>query len=332
MNIWVPKFKILEPKSEIKVSCGFCGEYQLHARRPNGTIRASTPWFSNLITDAGRDFMSSSPTSNKVNWCAVGTGTVPPEGSQTSLQTLVATTTTSQGISSTKNISVLPYSISIAFTYRFALNAVIGDMTEVGVGWSSTGQVANFTLFSRELIRDINGDPVAFTVLSGEQLDVVYRITQYIPDQDFTGTVDITGSGTHDYIARAEDIDGSAWLFSLATLHGTGPRTASSSGAFSGNIGTIFTSPTGSSSGGGGMFITGAYIPGSYYRDVASDYGLTQGNFAGGIRSARWNLSGVNGNNRFFQYQYTPTIDKTATKTLRLIVRISHEYLAGPLP
>ena len=331
MNIWVPKFKILEPKSEIKVSCGFCGEYQLHARRPDGTIRASTPWFSNLILNSGREFMSTNPSSSKINWCAVGTGTVPPEGSQTSLQTLAATTTSLQATSTVKNTTVLPYSIATNYTYRFALNAVIGDMTEVGVGWSLTSQLANLTLFSRELIRDINGDPVAFTVLSGEQLDVVYRLTQYMPDQDFTGTVDITGSGTHDYIARANSIN-SRWTMSLTTLNGTGNRTSSFAQAYSGNIGTIFSSPTGSVSNGGGMGIIGSYVPGSYYRDVQSNWGLTAGNFGGGFRSVVFNLSGANSTNRDFQFQYTPTINKTASKTLQIIVRIAHEYLAGPLP
>lgn len=334
MNIWVPKFKILEPKAEIKVSCGFRGRYQLHARRLDGTVRASTPWFSNLILNSGKNHMSSNPTQDKVNWCAIGTGTVAPDVAQTSLESLSATTTTLQVASFPKNTSVLPYTQTWTLTYRFAFGAVVGNMTEVGVGWSSNGTLANLTLFSRELIRDAIGDPTSFTVLADEQLDVVYEVVQFIPDGDVTGTIDITGSGTHDFIARAADIDGSSWLASNTSLYGTGPRISSAATAYSGAIGDIFNNPGGTSSNGGSgtMALSGAYIPDSYYRNVAATWALNNANYGGGIGTTVWNLSGANSVNRHFQFGFTPNILKDATKTLQLVVQVSHAFDGLPPP
>ena len=326
MNIWVPKFKILEPKAEIKVSCGFRGEYQLHARRPNGTIRASTPWFSNLILDSGRNFMSTNASSSKISWCVIGTGTSAPNVLQTGLDALSASTSATQTSVVTKNTTVSPYTLEVVNTYRFAYGAVVGNMTEVGVGWGAT------TLFSRELIRDALGDPTSFTVLADEQLDVAYRLTQFIPLTDVVGTIDITGSGTHDYVARPSWWD-FHWTWSSPLLHGTGPRPSSLGVAFSGGIGaTIFDPPTGTSAFGGGMSTVGSYVPDSYYRDVQCTWGLTQANYAGGIGAVEYNLSGTQGPNRDFAFGLTPKVMKTETNTLQVIVRIAHVYDGLPPP
>ena len=326
MNIWVPKFKILEPKSEIKVSCGFRGEYQLHARRPDGLVRASTPWFSNLILDAGFNRLGSSPGQSQINHCVVGTGTTAPTRAQTSLEALVASTTSLTALEQTVNSSVLPYYLNWLGSYRFALGAATGNLTEVGVGWGTS------TLFSRELIRDVNGDPTSFTVLADEQLDVLYRIRCYMPEGDVVGTISVTGSGTHDFVARANRIQAvGTWAFAGPTLYGLGPRPSSSATAWSGPIGTIFENPSGTTTNGNGlMSYSGGYVADTFTRNVSATWGLNNANYAGGIGATTWNLSGANSYNRHFQFGFTPNIVKDNTQTLELIVSISHAYADPP--
>lgn len=313
MNIWVPKFKIVEPKSEITATFGIHGRFKLRAVRPDGAVRAETPWFSNMILDAGLNRLGT--TSSAITLCAVGTGTLEPTRAQTQLQTFVASTFTTQS-EANNTITVSPYGARKVLTYRFALGAVVGNMTEVGVGWADT------TLFSRELIRDSEGVPTAFTVLADEQLDATYEITAYPPLVDVVADIEITGSGTHTTTMRARNVHSSTngWthLANKGVVNLAMVVNVNATGVFSGGLGTITSNPTGTQSNGTSMS-SAAYGDGSYFRDYTIQWGLNNGNFAGGIPCASWTAT----QGHSWQVGFDPVILKNNEKILTLNFRHS---------
>src|SRR5690606_10621883 len=60
---------------------------------------------------------------------------------------------------------------------------------------------ANGLLFSRELIRDSNGNPAAFPISSDEQLQVTYELRLYPNLADVPATVTV-GASSYDTITR----------------------------------------------------------------------------------------------------------------------------------
>ena len=315
MNIWVPKFKILDPKSDITASFGIHGRFKLLAMRPDGAVRAETPWFSNMILDAGLNRLGT--TVSAAGFCVVGTGTSEPALAQTQLETFVASTSTLQA-NSANTIATSPFGARKVNTYRFALGAVVGNMTEVGVGWTAT------TLFSRELIRDSEGVPTSFTVLVDEQLDVVYEVTVYPPLVDVVAAIEITGSGIHTTTLRAKNAasTGGGWAMgsfsNFVSLEI--PINTSATRVYNGLVGPITGQPAGSGATPSNMG-NSAYGNNSFFRDSFIQWGLNNGNVAGGILSADWSAMGHS-----WQVGFDPVIAKNNEKVFTMNIRhsISH--------
>ena len=122
-KIWIPKCKIIEPREALKIPVGICGRFKIEAIRPDGRRRLLADWFPNLITDAGLNLIGTSSA-----WLAavrVGTGSTTPNVSDTSMQSLVAGTTTLQAFTSSA-ASVPPYAGLATITRRFAAGVAAG--------------------------------------------------------------------------------------------------------------------------------------------------------------------------------------------------------------
>lgn len=186
---------------------GFAGIFTLDAHKVDeygnivSTRRLAGP-FKNLITDQGLNRMGANDSF--IAYCQVGSGNTPPANTDTGLEAFVAGVqyNTGAGSSFTRSAQATPpYYAWDRLKYRFAAGVAEGNLSEVGVGWASSGS----TLFSRALIVDSGGNPITITVLSDEVLDVTYEFRVYPPTTDVTGTITISGDD-YDYTLRAGNV------------------------------------------------------------------------------------------------------------------------------
>ena len=302
-------------EGEAGTKLGVQGLYRCVVRRRDGSIKQDTGWFSNLILNQGLNRLGTGGGGTR---CEIGTGTAAPEVTQAALVSLSAGTTTVQ-TETMSNSGAPDYFASVTRTFRFALGALNGNFSEVGVGWAAA------TLFSRALILDGGGAPTTITVLADEQLDVSYQLRFFTSLEDTTGSLVISGT-THDTIVRRADaavstpesgVGGGNALGAAVNAIGTGTQDRL---IYNGTLGSVTASPSGTAAAGFGTPSQLTYSNNSLLRETTINYGLSEGNLAGGIRSVRFVCSqfGIR-----FQQQFTPAIDKTNLKTLALTWRVS---------
>lgn len=290
------------------------GFFKLEAVKLDGTRRPLTGWFPNLITDAGLNRIG---TGSYINACHVGTNNTAPANANTSLAGYLAGTTTV--VADTNGAqSAAPYYGWRRKTFRFGIGAAAGNLSEVGVA-TAAANGGSTILFSRALILDEFGDPTTITVLSDEILDVTYECRLYPMLTDVTQTgVTITGSGTHDITTRAAIVTSSAsWARYIGNVASFDPEGGTTLSARNGTLGAITGGPSGTG-GGSSACYNAAYGNNNLYRDGGANFTLSQGNMAGGISAVQFYTSLGS-----YQVGFSPAIDKTATKTLNLIFRIS---------
>jgi hypothetical protein len=308
-GIWVPRTKIVEV--EHKAACiGMKGRYMLRKVNRWGQTIQETPWFDNLILNAGRNRMG---TGAAIAGAMIGTGTGTPNVTETSLNAQTTyTTTPGTGAGIVSNNSS-PYENTRTYVYRTALGALNGNYSEVGVGWASG------SCFSRALIVDGGGSPTTIPVASDEQLDIVYQLSIFPPLTDFTDTVTITGVGSVGVTGRAGNVNSTTtagWTVSASTVElGT-----NQSGSWaSSTLGAITGGPSGTALGSASSVSNASYTSGSYQRSATLTWGTSAGNNV--------NLDGIavwwNGPGAYFQYKYGTVIPKNNTKTLALNYSIS---------
>lgn len=308
-QIWLPKRELIVELPDARPRA--CGWFKLEAIRPDGRVRPLTGWFPNLITDTGLNRMG---TNSYLVACHVGTNNTAPNVADTALAGYVGGTTTRQAQSEGARATA-PYYGWKRITYRFAAGTATGNIAEVGI--SSQAANPGSVIFSRALVLDEFGVPTTVTVLADEVLDVTYELRLYPPLVDVTGTVVITGSGTHDYTLRAANVTSNLeWGSSIGTVASLTPYGSSHLFIYNGSIGAITSMPSGS--GGSVSCTNNAYSSTSLTRTGYGTFGLNFGNLVGGV-SAVYYVTSLGA----YQYSLTPVIDKTSTKTLVLTNRIS---------
>ena len=297
------------------------GLFKFIVRRADGSIKQETPFSRNLILNQGLNFFGS--TAQYVSFCGVGTSTSPPTATDTALLAGPIYTTTLQASVDTGSGGA-PWYVATSRTFRFALGQLNGNYTEVGVGATQPA------LFSRALITPDGVNPTALPVQSDEQLDVVYQLRYYAPASDVTGSITLAGQ-SYSFTGRAAYVGvfgvssggfgnvlfGASWG-NLA--FGARPFSGSSENyVYAGNIGPVTGEPVGTRATSGTEHVTNSYSAGSYQRSGRINYGLNDGNLAGGIRSMLVHVAGGG----LYQYEFTPNIPKDNTKTLGIDAQVS---------
>lgn len=289
------------------------GRYMLIKRDAWGTEIERTPWFDNIILDSGLNRWG---TGLVIAGAAIGTDSTAPNAAQTGLLAQTTYTTgTGTGNGTVSALGVSPYNNTYTVVYRTVLGQLNGNYYEVGVGWL-TGN-----MFSRALILTGGGVPTSISVTSVQQLDIVYQLSVYPPLTD-TGPTTITISGVdYDVTGRAcqvNTLSGSgspSWNPSLSAAGAIGGTLSFNSFAntYTGTLGAITASPSGTSDP-GGTITADSYANNSLQRTAYATYSLTQANVSGGIKSTRFWWGSLAG----FQYEFNPVIPKDSTKTLVL--------------
>lgn len=309
---------------------GVEGRYKIEAFKSDpltgveipGTRRLAADWFDNLITNNGLDLLGAqASTIAPLVACRVGTGNTTPAFTDIALASPLAGTTTIQA-----NVSgvqgAAPYFGWCRRTWRFGTGAAAGNVAEVSVWNALTGG----TMFSRALILNA-GSPTTITVLSDEQLDVIYEFRIYAATADVAwGPVTISGvsySGNTRHSNVTVGAYGGNWEPGFAgtpqagVIINTGAGNNYCYAYATQTLGAVTGQPTGSVYAMSSVTAS-AYVNGNYYRDHALFWDLNNGNTGTGIGSFR-----ILTNFGAFQASVTPVFAKDATKKLTLNVRVS---------
>lgn len=271
-----------------------------------GTRREPVPTFRNLITNGGLNRMGTAQ--DWLNYCQVGSGSATPSPTDSALASRVAS---HSGLMSVVNVAQpsAPYYLSCTRTFRFEAGVATGNLSEVGIGWDTTG-----ALFSRALILDTAGTPTTITVLADEVLDVTYQFRCYMPTVDTSGSIEL-GGVTYSWIGRASQVTEAgvpyAWMAPKAAILDY----EGFNYLYNGAIGAITTEPAGDRVQGASVS-NSQYSTDSFAREGTITFGLAGGNISGGAKAMAY----VHGIGRY-QIGFTPAIPKDATKVLTLKVR-----------
>jgi hypothetical protein len=258
----------------------------------------------NIVTNVGLDRVGSG--SSFLNECHVGTGTVVPQATDSALEQHVAGTSNRKNASSGRLMEA-PYGGRYQASWEFGLGAVVGNMSEVGIGWSSGG------LFSRALFVDTNGNPTTITVLADEILYVTYRLFNYAPQTDETFTFS-TLSGTWTAVVRPAHLGNGDSDYGWGIRNGL--RGYFHAFAYDGVLGDEFSKPTGVESLNSGGSAK-AYSGGTYHRDAEAHWTLTAANFATGISAFLFRSGGLG----VYQFSVDPPFMKTDADLLSMTFR-----------
>ena len=272
-----------------------------------GTRRVVAPWFPNLILNGGLERFGSA--SDTLERCQVGAGGTAPRPIDTSLGSLVASSTAGY-LPVTGAQSSEPYFGWIRKGYRFAEGTAAGNLSEVGVGWTASGG----GLFSRALILDPGGTPTTISVAADETLDVIYELRIYPPTSDATGTIELDGQ-LHSWTSRASQVTTS----STPTDAHTGVIVnLYPAYAYNGAISTVTGSPAGANTEIGISRVP--YEANSRKISHIVSANLDQGNLSGGIKSLRLGAVVQRG---CYQIEFDPPIPKNNTKVFSLTVEVT---------
>lgn len=277
-----------------------------------------TGWFNNLVLDSGLDRLS---VGSALGLVAVGTGNSTPVVTQTGLDNVLTTTSTAQGSDvPLSNTTVEPYYFGARRTFRFGEGAAAGNLTEVGVGWTSTN------MFNRTLIKDSQGNPTTLTILSDEFLDVIVEIRHY-PQRSFTGGFNLLNKlgdviSTHTVNGVCMISNGS-WYLGKVEVGSSGNFIDIYSGLA--NLSSVTSSPSGT--------IATINTQTTTYpttRSLRSEYTL-------GLNQANFNITSFlipyralcNLNTSIYKFEINPPIPKNNTQIMTITFTLTWDRYTG---
>lgn len=331
----MPSGKIITPdalfvrhryaRNELDVSCPTLsteGYFKMVVRRADGSVRQETPWFKNLILNAGLDrWMGNGQiaTNSLYTSFKVGTNSTPPAANQSTLFAQVATSNDAASAGHTLVFSsAAPWWVGYRVSGRFGAGQLSGQaLTEIGFGWDDTA------CFSRALITPDGTNAGSITVQADESLDVYYEWRVYPNANDATGAIVLNGT-THNFVLRPAHLN-SAGGFGFAQSVASGFWISTFGGLASypdeawgsGSLGVV-------TDGASGAEYTNTfpasppvqpYTNGTYQRTHSRLYGLNELNTPSGDIQVMQIYTARVGT---YQMSFAPKIPKGPTRTLRL--------------
>jgi hypothetical protein len=284
------------------------GFFKIEGSLPDGRRRILADWQPNLITNGGLERWG---TGTPIVYCAVGNGTSTPQVTDSTLGANFVAQHNSVPSGGPGIRGSAPYYGYVTYVYRFTPPGTNKNISEIGVGWGTSGT----NLWSRSLIKDINGTPVTITWLAAETLDVTYqaRVYPFLNDVSYSTTL---AGVTHTGVIRAALVTTSNdWQFYNAVMqfNKRADNTGGGLRGHNGSLGAITAGP-----GGTWFDFTTTTVPAysalSYKRTATVTAGPTVGNLSGGISCLYGMTVGA------WQMSVSPAIAKIADWTLTLNV------------
>lgn len=188
----------------------YAAEFKIIAvNKKTGKERVAADWFQNTITDNGLNAIGQGRT--YMSQCYLGTGSTTPTFADNQMDTLLTRanyifSATTHGANPTT-----PYFGWSQYQYFFPVGTATGNLTEIGVGWQVAYPDPAYLLFSRTLIKNSGGTPIAVTILEDEGVKVLYKVKQYAPVGDNNYVVNISGVDYTFTTRAAATLSASAW-------------------------------------------------------------------------------------------------------------------------
>ena len=191
----------------MNTNIGMTGEFRCVVKKSDGSTKIDTGYQKNLILNQGLDFFGGGNDTNMMEYCVIGSGNSKPVYTQNQLDAAIT------GVSGDYFSSKYDYDASIdgnlyktnkvrKYTFYY-LNDV--NISEVGLASQFSSSI-DYYLCTRALIKDSQGVPTTITVLSGEVLEIYYKLWQVFDTTDKVGTInlldDVGGSVAYNYSSK----------------------------------------------------------------------------------------------------------------------------------
>lgn len=173
--------------SELNIVGKARGEFHLIVTRANGDVEEAT--FPNMLLDNA--FASSNPI---LAYCTVGSGTTPPAGTDTQLESRLGSNLSAGGTSEELSATFVGSIATVArkTTMVFSAGGVIGNVSELAI--YSSPSIAAGNIVVRALVTDVNGDPTTITLDAGDQLTVEHTLYVDIETRPTPTVMNINGT------------------------------------------------------------------------------------------------------------------------------------------
>lgn len=191
----------------MQANMGMSGEFRCVVKRADGSTKIDTGYQKNLILNQGLDFFGGGNGVDMMAYCVIGSGNSQPIYTQNKLDTALAgingsDVATKYDYDAARDGSL--YKTNKVRKYSFTgLNNV--NVSELGLA-STYSNATTYFLCTRALIKGSQGNPTTITVLSGEILEIYYKLWAVYDTTDKTGTLNLLdgvgGSATYNYTVR----------------------------------------------------------------------------------------------------------------------------------
>lgn len=315
----------------MQANMGMAGEFRVVVKRADGSTKIDTGYQKNLILNQGLDFFGGGNGSDMMGYCVIGGGNSQPVYTQNKLDTAITGVSgddfsTKYDYDAARDGSL--YKTNRVCKYSFTgLNNV--NISEVGLA-STYSNATTYYLCTRALIKDSLGNPTTITVLSGEILEVYYKLWAVFDTTDKTGTFNLLdgvgGSVPYNFTVRLASVGNNGY-------HPIGSATSSSTNKYqtfyTGDLSAITSTPSSSLYDISSGVTLSNYTNGSYKRIVTLPIAVANAN--GNIRTLVFNSGIGRWQIRFGSVANDHPINKTNTKTLTIPIEISWGRYEGTL-
>ena len=193
----------------MNTNIGMAGEFRCVVKKSDGSTKIDTGYQKNLILNQGLDFFGYD-SGYMTSYCVIGSGNSAPAYSQNKLDAFLAATGTTGSpaypVYKTDYDKVRDGNLyKASVTNKYSFTNIVGNICEIGLasGYSSP---TTYNLCTRALIKDSSGNPTTITVLSGETLDIYYKLWRITDLTDKNTTLNVLdgvgGSVAYNVITR----------------------------------------------------------------------------------------------------------------------------------
>ena len=319
----------------MNTNIGMTGEFRCVVKKSDGSTKIDTGYQKNLILDQGLDFFGGVNGgvngNNMMAYCVIGSGNSKPSYTQNKLDTTIA------GVSGADFSSKYDYDASRdgnlyktnkvrKYTFN-GLNNV--NISEVGLASKFSSSI-DYYLCTRALIKDTQGVPTTITVLSGEILEIYYKLWAVYDTTDKTGTLNLLdgvgGSIAYNYKTRLARVGSGGFNAGVSIgLNSAYTYIYYSAGV---DLSVITATPSGTSSQ-ISSYTENPYQKGSYKQVFNLSCATSTAN--GNNRVLFINFTGFYWQIRFGSVADDSPITKTSTQSLTIPVEVSWGRYEGAL-
>lgn len=317
----------------MQANMGMAGEFRCVVKRADGSTKIDTGYQKNLILNQGLDFFGGGKGTDMMTYCVIGSGNSQPIYTQNKLNTAIkgvggADFSTKYDYDAARYGSL--YKTNRVRKYSFTgLNNV--NVSELGLA-SIYDSTTTYFLCTRALIKDSQGNPTTITVLSGEILEVYYKLWAVFDTTDKIGQINLLdgvgGMVAYNYKCRIANVGDRLYADIARYINFEVNNNSAYLYYNNEDIATINSKPSGSCAT-VSSYIANPYNAGDYKKtyNLTYDVGIANGK----VRTLLPYMVGMMWQIRFGSVADDSPITKTNTQTLTIPIEFSWGRYEGAL-